>query len=82
MEKLKYVKLEVVQPKIKNKPSISAREWIIPYLSSHEVLQSWLSNTVYHLLILLWIMISGGRGGGGLKEKGGHNSATTTTGAT
>lgn len=26
VEKLKYVKLEVVQPKIKNKPSISARE--------------------------------------------------------
>ena len=38
MEKLKYVQLEVVQPKIKNRAAIPAREWIIPYLSSHEVL--------------------------------------------
>ena len=41
VEKLKYTKLEVVQLRIKNKPS-----WVRP----HEVLQSRLINTVYHLL--------------------------------
>ena len=42
VEKLKYTKMEVVQTRIKNKPS-----WI----SLHEVLQSRLINTVYHLLV-------------------------------
>ena len=42
VEQLKYRKLEVVYPRIKNKPS-----WISP----HEVLQSRLINTVYHLLV-------------------------------
>ena len=41
VEKLKYTKMEVGQTRIKNKPS-----WI----SLHEVLQSRLINTVYHLL--------------------------------
>ena len=45
VEKLKYKKLEVMQPRIKfqlvNKPSL---------ISSHEVLQSWLINIVFHLL--------------------------------
>ena len=42
VEKLKYTKLEVVQPRIKHKPS-----WISP----HEILQLRLINTVYHLLM-------------------------------
>ena len=42
VEKLKYTKIEVVQTRIKNKPS-----WISP----HEVLQSRLITTVYHLLV-------------------------------
>ena len=42
VEKLKYTKMEVGQTRIKNKPS-----WI----SLHEVLQSRLINTVYHLLV-------------------------------
>ena len=46
VEKLGYKKLEVMQPRIKfqlvNKPSL---------ISSNEVLQSWLINTVYHLLV-------------------------------
>ena len=46
VEKLKYKKLEVMQPRIKfqlvNKPFL---------ISSNEVLQSWLINTVYHLLV-------------------------------
>ena len=41
VEKLKNTKLEVVQPRIKHKPS-----WISP----HEILQSRLINSVYHLL--------------------------------
>ena len=42
VEKLKYTKMEVVQTRIKIKPS-----WISP----HEVLQSRLINTVYHSLV-------------------------------
>ena len=51
VEKLKYKKLELMQPKIKNnwpnfqfvnKPS---------RISPHEVLQSWLIDTVYHLSV-------------------------------
>ena len=42
VEQLKYRKLEVVYPRIKNKPS-----WISP----QKVLQSRLISTVYHLLV-------------------------------
>ena len=46
VEKLKYKKLEVIHPKINsqlvNKPF---------RISPHEVLQAWLINTVYHLLV-------------------------------
>ena len=41
VQKFKYRKLEVAQPRINNKPS-----WISP----QEILQSRLINTVYHLL--------------------------------
>ena len=56
VEKLKYTKMEVVQTRIKIKPS-----WISP----HEVLQSRLINTVYHLLV------KNNKGEGRLKWEGG-----------
>ena len=57
VEKLKYTKMEVVQTRIKNKPS-----WISP----HKVLQSRLINTVYHLLV----KNNKGEGSGGLRGRG------------
>ena len=69
MEKLKYKKLELMQPKIKNnwpnfqlvnKPS---------RISTHEVLQSCLIDTVYHLLVKNKVINDKGEGSGGLKER-------------
>ena len=40
MENLKYKKLEVVQPKVKNKSELPEGDQTIP-ISPHEVLQSW-----------------------------------------
>ena len=45
VEKLKYKKLEVIHPNI-NSQLVNK-----PYqISPHKVLQSWLINTVYHLV--------------------------------
>ena len=56
MEKLKYKKLKVMQPRIKNnaKQLMNKPTWICP----HEVLQSWL------IKIVKWRMMKG-RGGEG-----------------
>ena len=65
MEKLKYRKLEVMLPRIKNKTELPVDEWTILDQST-EVLQLWLIITVYHLLV----KDNKGEGGGGLKERG------------
>ena len=64
MEKLKYEKLEVIQPRIKLKSELVVGEKP-SRISPHEVLQSWLiSNTVYHVLV------NNNKGEGrGLKER-------------
>ena len=62
-EKLKYnmyKKLEVMQPRIKNKSKL---EWTIPDCSPNEVLPLWLIDTVCHLLVK-----KKKRGGGGDKR--------------
>ena len=69
MEKLKYRKLEVMLPRIKNKTELPVDEWTILDQST-EVLQLWLIITVYHLLVKDNKGEGEGRGGGGLKEKG------------
>ena len=51
VEKLKNKKLDVMQPRIKNKSKLPAQVNKISWISPHEVLQSWLINTVYHLLL-------------------------------
>ena len=48
MEKLKYKKLEVIQPK--SKSELPTREESIPDQSKLS-LQSWFINTLYHLLV-------------------------------
>ena len=68
MEKLKYRKLEVMLPRIKNKTELPVDEWTI-LDQSIEVLQLWLIITVYHLLVKDNKGEGEGRGGG-LKEKG------------
>ena len=50
MEKLKYRKLEVMLPRIKNKTELPVDEWTI-LDQSIEVLQLWLIITVYHLFV-------------------------------
>ena len=50
VEKLKYKKLEVMQPRIKKNPNFQLLN-IPSWISLHEVLQSKLINTVYHLLV-------------------------------
>ena len=56
VEKLNHLKFEVIPPKIKKKKTNPDFQQVNkPYrISVHEVLQSWLINTVYHLLIWLW----------------------------
>ena len=68
MEKLKYRKLEVMLPRIKNKTELPVDEWTILDQST-EVLQLWLIITVYHLLVKDNKGEGEGRGGG-LKERG------------
>ena len=54
-------KLEVMQPRIKTNPNfqlVNKPSWVSP----HEVLQSWLINAVYHLLV----KNNNGEGRGGL----------------
>ena len=67
MEKLKYGKLEVMLPRIKNKTELPVDEWSILDQST-EVLQLWLIITVYHLLVK--DNKGEGEGRGGLKERG------------
>ena len=50
MEKLKYKKLEIMQPRIKEYPNFQLLN-IPSRISPHEVLQSRLINTVYNLLV-------------------------------
>jgi len=55
VEKLNHLTFGVKQPKIKKKSNPNFQQVNKPYrISPHEVLQSWLINTVYHLLIWLW----------------------------
>ena len=67
VEKLKYKKLKVMQWGSKTNPTfqhVNKQSRISP----NEVLQSWLINTVYHLLVK---NKKGEERGGGLKEKRG-----------
>ena len=72
MKKLRYEKLEVMHPRIKNKFQLPVGTEKPPRISPHEVLQSWLINTAYHLLVNRRIIrggegaLRGGEGGGGL----------------
>ena len=50
MEKLKYKKLEVLQPRIKNNTNFQL-ENKPSLISPHEVLQSLLIDSVYHLSV-------------------------------
>ena len=67
-------KLEVMQPRIKTNPNfqlVNKPSWVSP----HEVLQSWLINAVYHLLV----KNNNGEGRGGLltfflSKRGGEGS--------
>ena len=62
---LKHKKLEVMQPKIKSKSELLARDK--PYRISLVTVQSWLINTAHHFLIRLWEKGGGERGD--LKER-------------
>ena len=50
VEKLKYKRLEVMQPRIRIKSELPVGNKLLR-ISPHEVLLSWLINTVYHLLV-------------------------------
>ena len=63
MEKLKYKKLEVIQPK--SKSELPTREESISDQSKLS-LQSWFINTLYHLLVK-----TNEEEGEGLKQRGG-----------
>ena len=73
MEKQNYKKLDVMQPRMKNKYELPVGEWTIPDHSQPlENLQSWLIKTVYHLLVKNNKREGNGGGGGegGLKKWG------------
>ena len=67
MEKLKYKKLEVIQPK--SKSELPTREESIPDQSKLS-LQSWFINTLYHLLVK-----TNEEEGKGLKQRWGGGGA-------
>ena len=62
VEKLKYKKLGVMQPRKKTNPNFHQMNKP-PWINPHKVLQSTLINTVYDLLVK--IKKGDGRGGGG-----------------